>query len=390
MDPKPALPLLFTPMTIRSVTLPNRIVVPPMATYSAKDGIASEIHLVHYGKFALGGAGAVFVEATGVLREGRITNGCLGLWSDEHARAMKPIARMLKQQGSVPAIQIGHGGRKSSMQRPWFGNGPLNDADLARGEERWQVFGASPIPLAEGWLVPREMDASDLQRTKQAFVDAALRALDVGFDMVEIHMAHGYLLQSFLSPLSNFRTDGYGTTLEGRMRYPLEVVDAVRAALPGGTPLWVRISSEDGIEGGWSMDDSVVFARELGKRGVDVVDCSSGGNTPKGATNSNLQRAPGYQVGYATRVRKEAKVMSEGVGLIRDPHHAEQLLQEGAADLIGIGRQYLYDPFWGLHASQAFGIDPDFTRWPHQYAWWLEKWDKGIKAREASEAGQRG
>ncbi len=358
MDQKPALPLLFTPTTIRSVTLPNRIVVPPMATYSAKEGIASDFHLVHYGKFAFGGAGTVFVEATGVTREGRITNGCLGLWSDEHMKAMKPIARMLKQQGSVPAIQIGHGGRKASMQRPWFGNGPLDDADLARGEERWQPLGASPLPLSEGWLTPKEMDQSDLKRTRQAFADAAGRALEAGFEMVEIHMAHGYLLQSFLSPLSNFRKDGYGTTLEGRMRYPLEVVEAVRAALPKETPLWVRISSEDGIDGGWTMDDSVTFAKELLPRGVDVVDCSSGGNTPKGATNSNLQRAPGYQVPFATRIRKEAKIMSEGVGLIRDPRHAEQLLQEGAADLIGIGRQFLFDPFWGLHAAHSFGHRP--------------------------------
>lgn len=382
-------PLLFTPFKLRGVTLPNRIVVPPMAQYSAVDGVANDFHLVHYGKFALGGAGTVFLEATGVNDEGRITNGCLGLWNDEQARALEPIVRMLKSHGSVPAIQIAHGGRKAGMQRPWFGNGPLNAADLARGEKQWTPVGASAVPLSEGWPVPKEMDAADLARTRDDFAAAARRAVALGFEIIEIHMAHGYLLQSFLSPLSNFRTDAYGGSLEGRMRFPVEVAQAVRAAIPDDTPLFVRISSEDGIEGGWTMDDSVVLSRALGAVGVDVIDCSSGGNTPRGATNANLQRAPGYQVPFATRIRKEVSILTEGVGLIRDPDHAEQILQEGAADLIGIGRQFLFDPFWGLHAAHHFNIDPDFKGWPHQYAWWLEKWDKGIKAREASEKAGR-
>jgi len=385
MTQNAATPLLFTPIAIRSVTLPNRIVVPPMATYSAIDGIAGEFHLVHYAKFAMGGAGLVFVEATGVTREGRITNGCVGLWSDAHRDALAPIARVLKTHGAVPGIQIGHGGRKASMQRPWHGNGPLTDTDLARGDQRWQPLGPSAVALSEGWLVPKAMDADDLARTRDGFAQAAVRALAAGFEVIEIHMAHGYLLHSFLSPLSNVRGDAYGGSLEGRMRFPLEVVDAVRAAIPRDTPLFVRISSEDGIDGGWTLDDSVVFAGRLRERGVDVVDCSSGGNTPKGATNANLQRAPGYQVPFATRIRGEARVMTEGVGLIRDPDFAEQILREQRADLIGVGRQFLFDPFWGLHAAHHFGIDPDFQRWPVPYAWWLEKWDKGIKAREAAE-----
>ena len=380
------LPLLFSPMKLREVTLPNRIIVPPMAQYSAVQGVADDFHLVHYGKFAMGGAGTVFVEATGVSPEGRITNGCLGLWNDEQQRALAPVARAIRAAGSVPAIQIGHGGRKASMQRPWFGNGPLNDQDLARGEARWQPIGPSAVPLAEGWLVPRAMDADDMARTCRAFADAALRALAAGFEIIEIHMAHGYLLHSFLSPLSNFRTDAYGGSLEGRMRFPLEVTASVRAALPAGTPLFVRISSEDGFEGGWTLDDSVVLSRELLACGVDVVDCSSGGNTPRGATNANLQRAPGYQVPFARRIREDARILTEAVGLIRDGHHAEQILREGGADLIAVGRQFLFEPFWALHAAHQLGIDPDFKRWPHQYAWWLEKWDKGIKAREASEA----
>jgi 2,4-dienoyl-CoA reductase-like NADH-dependent reductase (Old Yellow Enzyme family) len=277
-----------------------------MAQYSADEGVANEFHLAHYGRFAVGGAGLIFIEATGVTREGRITNGCLGLWNDQQQRAFEPIVRAIKAQGAVPAIQLGHGGRKASMQRPWFGNGPLNDADLARGEQSWQPLGPSAVPLAEGWLVPRQMDADDMSRTRKAFADAALRALAAGFEVIEIHMAHGYLLQSFVSPLSNFRTDAYGGSLENRIRFPLEVVDAVRAALPQSVPLFVRISSEDGFEGGWTMDDSVVFARALREHGVDVVDCSSGGNTPRGATNANLQRTPGYQVPFARRIRQAA------------------------------------------------------------------------------------
>ena len=380
-----ALPLLFTPFKIRDITLPNRIVVPPMAQYCAIDGIANDFHLVHYGKFALGGAGIVFVEATGVASEGRITNGCLGLWNDAQAGALEPIVRMFKSHGTVPAIQIGHGGRKGGMQRPWHGNGPLNEQDIARGDKRWTPLAPSAVALADGWPVPREMDTTDLARTRDAFVAAAKRALSVGFEVIELHMAHGYLLHSFLSPLSNFRTDAYGGSLQGRMRFPLEVTEAVRAALPAGTPLFVRISAADGIDGGWTRDDSDALAHELRERGVDVIDCSSGGNTPRGATNANLQRAPGYQVPFATRIRNETSLMTEGVGLIRDPDFAERILQEGGADLIGIARQFLFDPFWALHAAHHFGIDPDFNRWPQQYAWWLEKWDKGIKARESIE-----
>jgi 2,4-dienoyl-CoA reductase-like NADH-dependent reductase (Old Yellow Enzyme family) len=226
-----------------------------------------------------------------------------------------------------------------------------------------------------------------MARTRQAFADAARRALAAGFEVIEIHMAHGYLLQSFLSPLSNFRRDACGGSLEGRMRFPLEVAGAVRAALPDETPLFARISSEDGFEGGWTLDDSVVLARALRERGVDVIDCSSGGNTPRGATNANLQRSPGYQVPFARRIRAEAGIMSEAVGLIREPEFAEQVLREGGADLVAVGRQFLYEPFWGLHAAHRLGLDPDFRRWPHQYAWWLEKWDKGIRAREAAERG---
>lgn len=376
-------PRLFEPYTIGSVTFSNRIVISPMDQYSAVDGIPGTYHLVHYGKFAMGGAGAVFVEATGVSEEGRITNGCPGLYNAEQVAAFRPITDFIKQQRSVPAVQIGHGGRKASTQRPWEGGGPVSPAEIARGDRLWTPFGPSAHALAEGWLLPKMMDDADLAKTRQDFADAAERAGEAGFDIVEIHMAHGYLLQSFLSPLSNKRTDGYGGDRAGRMRFPLEVAEAVRAVWPKDKPLFTRISSVDGIDGGWEMDDSVALAHELKARGIDVIDCSSGGNSPKGATNANLTRGPGFQVPFAERIKREVGIPTVAVGLIREPDFAEQILQDGRADLIAIGRQALVDPFWPLHAAQHFDIDPDFEKWPHQYAWWLEKWDKGLRrARE--------
>jgi len=373
------LPLLFEPLTIASVTLPNRIVISPMDQYSAVDGVPGTYHLVHYGKFAMGGAGTVIVEATGVSEEGRITNGCPGLYNAEQVAAFRQITDFIKQQRSVPAVQIGHGGRKASTQRPWEGGGPVTEAEIAKGDRLWKPFGPSENALAEGWLLPKMMDDADLKKTRQDFADAAGRALEAGFEVLEIHMAHGYLLQTFLSPLSNKRNDGYGGDRQGRMRFPLEVAEAVRAAWPKDKPLFVRISSVDGIDGGWEMDDSVALAHELKARGVDVIDCSSGGNSPKGATNANLTRGPGYQVPFAERVKREVGIKTMAVGLIREPDLAEQILQDGRADLIAIGRQALVDPFWALHAAQHFDIDPDFEKWPHQYAWWLEKWDKGLR-----------
>lgn len=372
-------PILFQPLDIRGVTLPNRIVVSPMCQYSAQNGYPTTHHSVHYGKFALGGAGLVFIEATGVTPTGRITNGCLGLWEDGQAEALQPITHFLKENGSVPAIQIGHAGRKASMQRPWHGNGPQTQEDIARGDIVWEAMAPSALPLDDGWLIPTAMAQKDLADLKASFVAASKRAVHAGFEVVEIHMAHGYLLQSFLSPLSNTREDEYGGSLAARMRYPLEVVDAVRAALPETMPLFVRISSVDGIEGGWEMDDSVAFAKELKTRGVDVVDCSSGGNSAKGATNSSLKRGTGFQAPYAARIKQEANIMTQAVGLIRDAEFAEKLLQEGSADLIAVGRQFLYDPSWAVHAAEKLGLTGNFENWPEQYGWWLEKWDKSLR-----------
>lgn len=376
-----ARPLMFTPLTIRDVTLRNRIVISPMAMYCADNGFPVDFHVNHYGRFAMGGAGMVIVEQSAISREGRITNGCLGIWSDEHAAALEPITRYIKSQGSVPALQIAHGGRKASTQRAWEGNGPLTEENLRNGDESWTPLGPSDEPFAEGWLKPRALTEEEIQEHTQYFVQAALRAIKAGFEVIEIHMAHGYLLQSFLTPLANKRTDRYGGSLENRMRFPLEVAAAVRAAIPAGTPLFVRISAVDWIDGGWEIEDSVVFARELQKVGVDVVDCSSGGNLVAGATNANLKRAPGYQAEFAKRIRDEVGIKTQAVGLIRTPKLTNDLLESGHADLIAIGRQALFNPSWPQHAAEAMGVNHDFEDWPHQYAWWLKKWKSGLVAK---------
>jgi 2,4-dienoyl-CoA reductase-like NADH-dependent reductase (Old Yellow Enzyme family) len=373
-------PLLFQPMKIRGVELRNRIVVSPMAMYCGEDGYPTSFHLLHYGKFALGGAGTVFIEETAVSREGRITNGCLGLWEDKQVDALRPITSALRAHGSVPAIQIAHGGRKGSTQRAWEGNGPLTAENIANGDEAWMPVGPSDKAFADGWLVPHALSHAGMQKVRDEFAATALRALDAGFEIIEIHMAHGYLLQSFLSPLANVRTDEYGGSLANRMRFPLEVTDAVRRALPDHVPLFVRISATDWVEGGWTLDDSVLLSRELSNRGVDVIDCSSGGNLAGGATNSSLSRGPGYQVPFAARIRAETGALTQAVGFIRSPEFAEQVLQEGNANLIAIGRQMLFNPFWARHAAEALGVEHHFENWPQQYGWWLNKWAAGLRA----------
>ncbi|WP_454620993.1 NADH:flavin oxidoreductase/NADH oxidase [Bradyrhizobium cenepequi] len=372
--------LLFQPLKIRGVELRNRIVVSPMAMYCAENGYPTPFHLLHYGKFALGGAGTVFIEETAVSRTGRITNGCLGLWEDEQIDALRPITAALRAHGSVSAIQIAHGGRKASAQRAWEGNGPLTAENIANGDESWTPLGPSDKPFANGWLVPEALSHTGMLDIRDAFVATALRALDAGFDVIEIHMAHGYLLQSFLSPLANIRTDEDGGSLENRMRFPLEVTDAVRRAVPDRVPLFVRISATDWIEGGWTLDDSVALSRELLKRGVDVIDCSSGGNLKSGATNSSLTRGPGYQVPFAERIRAETGALTQAVGFIRTPEMAEQLLRDGKADLIAIGRQMLFNPFWARHAAEVLDAEQHFETWPKQYGWWLNKWASGLRS----------
>lgn len=376
-------PLLFTPISLRGVTLKNRVVISPMCQYSAREGLANDWHFAHLAKFALGGAGLVFTEAAAVEANGRITHGDLGIWSDAHIAPLKRITDFIKSQGSVAALQLAHAGRKASMQRPWDGNGPINDTDRARGEDVWPVVAPSPIPMDNGWLTPHELTVNEIRQVQESWKQAALRALAAGFDVLEMHSAHGYLGHEFLSPLSNKRSDQYGGDFKGRTRFTLELAEILRAAWPQDKPLFVRVSSVDGVEGGWTLDDTVALAKELKVRGVDVLDCSSGGLMGS-ATAARVKRSPGFQVPFAERVRKEAAMTTMAVGLILDPHQAEQVLHSGQADLIAVGRQALYNPNWALHAEVALGVEGEYESWPVQYGWWLDK-RQHILAPEAKE-----
>lgn len=372
-------PLLFTPIKIRDVTLKNRVIISPMATYSAVDGVANDWHLGHIARLALGGAASVMVEVTAVTAQGRVSNGDVGLWSNAHIPPLKRIADFMKSNNVVPSIQIGHAGRKGSMQRPWHGNGALTDADIARGDKRWDVVGPTSEPMLPGHLEPRALSVSDLKELAGHWADAAKRAVEAGFEIIEIHNAHGYLIHQFLSPLSNSRNDAYGGDREGRMRFPLEVVEAVRAAVPQGMPVFLRVSAVDGLDGGWSMDDTVAYAKELKLRGIDLIDCSSGG-LHGSATAARVKRSWGFQVPFAERVRREADIMSMAVGLILDPHHAEDILQQGHADLIAIGREALANPSWPHMAEIALGTKPAeaMDAWPLQYGWWLKVRERAL------------
>src|SRR6266540_344960 len=361
--------MLFEKIQIREIAIRNRIVVSPMCQYSAEDGHVTDWHFVHLGKFAQGGAGVVFVEATAVEKRGRITHGDTGIWDDAHIAGLRKISGFIRSQGAVPAIQLAHAGRKSSMARPWYGNGPLTQADIERGDKPWDIVAPTDRPIGDGWIKPRALGRDDLSDLLDAYRAAARRALKAGFDILEIHAAHGYLLHTFLSPLSN---DG---SREDRMRFPLEVARAVREAWPAQKPLFWRCSSIDDVEGGWSIEDTICLARQLRQGGVDVVDCSSGGilGSATAATRTLLPRVPGFQIPFAEKVKKEAGVMTMAVGLILTPQQAEEAVQSGRADLVAIAREALYDPNWPLHAAIALGVDPDFAQWPVQYGWWLTR-----------------
>lgn len=377
-------PRLFTPISLRSVTSKNRIVISPMCQYSAEDGMANDWHLIHLGKFAQGGAGIVMTEAAAVVAEGRITHGDLGLWHDGQIAPLKRITAFLRANGSVPAIQLAHAGRKASMQRPWYGNAALTAEDHARGDKPWDIVAPSAIPMDDGWLMPHELTLKDLERLRENWRQAALRAVEANFDVLEIHCAHGYLLHEFLSPLSNQRSDAYGGDRAGRMKHPLEIIETVRAVWPADRPLFVRISSVDGIDGGIDIADSVAFVNEAKARGADVIDCSSGGLMGS-ATAVRIPRGYSFQVPFAEQIRREAKVTTMAVGLILHPQQAEDILSEDRTDLIAVGREALFDPNWPLHAELALSKtkgaigDGTFASWPKQYGWWLERREPGLR-----------
>ncbi|GLH68203.1 NADH:flavin oxidoreductase/NADH oxidase [Geothrix edaphica] len=346
---------LFQPLTLRGLTLPNRIAVSPMCQYQAKDGVANDWHLVHLGGLAQGGAGLVMTEATAVVPEGRISPDDLGLWNEAQAEALARIVHFIASQGAVPGIQLAHAGRKASNPAPWKGSGSLS---LAAGG--WTPTAPSALPFDEGWTVPTALDEPGILAIIEAFMDAARRAVAAGFRVIEVHAAHGYLLHQFLSPLSNQRTDAYGGSFENRTRLVREVVGALRNILPEELPLFTRISATDWAEGGWTLDQSVALAKELKDLGVDLVDCSSGGLVPR----AEIPLGPGYQVPFAARIRAEAGLPTGAVGLITDAEQAEQILAQDSADLILLGRELLRDPRWPLRAAKTLGAD---VAWPVSY-----------------------
>jgi 2,4-dienoyl-CoA reductase-like NADH-dependent reductase (Old Yellow Enzyme family) len=348
---------LFSPLDLRSVRLRNRIGVSPMCQYSAVDGAATDWHLVHLGGRAAGGAALVVAEATAVEARGRISPDDLGIWDDRHIEPLRRVASFIAGQGAVPAIQLGHAGRKAATHVPWSGGGPL-----VADEGAWPVVGASPIAFADGYQVPEALDEAGIAAVVGAFAAAARRALAAGFRAVEIHAAHGYLLHQFLSPLSNHRSDAYGGGLAGRARLVAEVVEAVRGEWPAELPLLLRISATDWIPGGWNLDESVELVRRLNPLGVDLVDCSSGGLVP----GASIPLAPGYQVPFAERIRREAGVATAAIGLITEPRQADAIVRAGRADLVLLARQLLREPSWPLRAAHELDHD-DLAPWPKQY-----------------------
>lgn len=347
---------LFSPFTIGGLELPNRIAVSPMCQYSAVGGSMNDWHLMHLGTLALSGAGLLMVEATHVTPDGRITLHCSGLYSDENEAALRRVVAFCRGISSIRiGLQIAHAGRKGSSQRPWEGRGALKPGDGA-----WTTLSPSPIPLAPGWPAPRELDRAGMEAVKQAFVDAARRAARIGFDVLEFHSAHGYLLNSFLSPLANRRTDEYGGSLENRMRYPLAVFAAVRAAWPTDRPLGAKIPGSDFVEGAWGPADAVAYAKALKALGCDYVVVSGGGVV----LDAKVPGAPGYQVPFAEQVKRETGIVTGAVGLISDPHQAEAIIAGDKADFVAMARAFLFNPRWPWHAAVALGAE---LRYPPQY-----------------------
>jgi 2,4-dienoyl-CoA reductase-like NADH-dependent reductase (Old Yellow Enzyme family) len=346
---------LFSPLTIRDVTFRNRIAVSPMCEYSSEDGFANDWHVVHLGSRAVGGAGLVFTEATAVHPLGRISPADLGIWKDGHIETLARITRFIREQGAVPGIQLAHAGRKGSTRVPWEGGAVISESDGG-----WQTLAPSPIPFRPGEPAPSELNKSGIGEIVGAFATAAQRALAAGFQVIEIHGAHGYLIDEFLSPLSNHRTDEYGGSFDGRIRFALEVATAIRGAWPDSLPLFMRISAVDWVDEGWQIEDSVELARRLQPLGVDLIDCSSGGVVPY----AKIQVGPAYQTPFAERVRRESGVLTGAVGMITEPHQADGIVRNGQADLVLLAREFLRDPYWPLHAAKTLGGDASV---PKQY-----------------------
>lgn len=347
--------ILFTPLQMRSLTLRNRIFVAPMCQYSCHDGLPNDWHLVHLGSRAIGGAALVMAEATAVSPEGRISPSDCGLWNDDQAEAFMPLTRFIKTHGAVPAIQLGHAGRKASVQPPWEGGG-----EISVTEGGWQPSAPSPVSFNPKSLKPRELTTDNLAQLCIRFEESAQRALIAGFQVVELHMAHGYLLHQFLSPLSNYRIDEFGGDLENRMRFPLLVARRIREVWPQDLPVFVRISATDWVEGGWNLDQSLELCRRLKNLGIDMIDCSSAGLTP----DAVIPVSPGFQVPLSAKIRHAVGIATGAVGLITAPVQAEQIVATDLADVVFLAREMLRDPYWPMHAAQVLKAEHP---WPVQY-----------------------
>ena len=364
---------LFQPLKFRDVTLKNRIAVSPMSQYRAKNGHANNWHLVHLGRFALGGAALVFAEATAVEADGRRTHGDLGLWEDGQIEPLRPVTAFLEAEGAVPGIQLGHAGRKASERRPWHGETPVTHEDVTkRGEKPWSAIAPSAVPYAEGWPTPEEMGEDDIRRVIVAFGDAARRALEAGFRVLDVYAAHGFLIHQFLSPIANHRTDAWGGDALGRRRFAIEVARSIRKQWPESLPLVFRLSATDWIDGGIEPEETVETARALAREGVDMIDCSTGGVGGRERPR-RMRIEQGFQVPFAERIRREADVASMAVGFLWDAQECERIVADGRADMVALAREMLDDPNWPLHAAAQLNADENHNMWPPEAGWWLMK-----------------
>jgi len=366
---------LFSPITLRSVTFKNRIAVSPMSQYRALDGYANDWHKVHLGRFALGGAGLVYAEATAVQKDGRRTHGDLGLWEDGQVEALKSICAFIEAEGSVPGVQLGHAGRKASERRPWHNETPVDDDDIKeRGEHPWEASAPSAIPYADGWPTPKEMSEADIEETIEAFGQAARRSHEAGFKIIEVYAAHGFLVHQFLSPIANQRTDKWGGNLENRTRFAIEVAKSIRVNWLDDLPLAFRLSSTDWLDGGLEVEDTVQIANALKAAGVDMIDCSTGGIGGKERPR-RMVIEQGFQVPFAAQVKKESDIATMTVGFLWDVKKCAEIIDNGEADMIALARELLDDPNWPLHAAAKLSADENHALWPIESGWWLMKRD---------------
>ncbi len=368
-------PLLFTPITIRGVTSKNRIVVSPMCQYNSDDGGPGDWQMMHIGRLAVGGAGIIFGEETGVEARGRKTYKCAGIWDDKHIPMYRKLTDFIKEQDAVPAIQLGHAGRKASCHTATEDWRPLEDKDAADGMPPWQGLAPSALDQLPRRFIPKAMDQDDIRTVLDAWREATRRSMDAGYDILEIHGAHGYLIHQFLSPVSNHRNDAYGGDRAGRMRFALEVAEVVRDAWPQDKPLFFRVSAVDGEGGIWSLEDTVALSKELKDRDIDLVDCSSGGISGD-SEMPMVPRIQQFQAGFADRVRREAGIMTIAVGGITQAQQAEDILQSGRADLVALAREFLWNADWAAHAAKELGAVDPYGQMPHEYAYRLRQREK--------------